>query len=204
MASSERGPKGRQSAYHRWELAALPSPGEVATAKNAEREMAELRSRAEVEGRAAGYAAGIAAAAAERARLTALVQSLSESVGDHEQKLVDEVLDLALVLARQLVGEALSVRREYVLPVVSAALRQLPQSTQRIELRLNPADAELVRSLLAAEPLGTRCQLEEDPSIAPGGCLIDTEQSGVDMTIASRWRRLMASLGRSDDWLEPV
>ena len=118
--------------------------------------------------------------------------------------MVDEVLDLALVIARQLVGEGLSVRREFILPIVSAGLNQLPQSVQRMQLMLNPADMDLVRHFLSSEPASGRCQLIADPTIAPGGCRIETEQCEVDATIPSRWKRLLANLGRSDDWLEPA
>ena len=204
MSTSDPGSRARQSAYQRWELASLAPTANASDPRGPSREQQAQIERAIVEGRAAGYAAGIAAAAAERARLATLLATLSESVGDHEQRLADEVLDLTLVLARQIVGEALAVRREFIQPVVSAALRQLPQSTQRVELKLNPADAALVRSLLESEPLGSRCQVVDDTSIAPGGCRIETEQCDLDVTVPSRWRRLLANLGRSDDWLEPA
>jgi flagellar assembly protein FliH len=191
------------SAYRRWELASLTeAPGPGAAPDPAL--LAAARAAAEHEGREAGYAAGLAAAQAERAQLASLLAKLGSAAGDHEQRLCDEVLDLSLVLARQLVGEALAVRREFILPIVSAALKQLPQSTQRIELVLNPGDVELVRNFLGNGEFANRCQILPDASIAPGGCLVETEQSEIDVTIPSRWRRLLAALGRSDDWLEPV
>ena len=51
-------------------------------------------------------------------------------------------------------------------------------------------------------PLG--CQLIADVGTAPGGCRLETEQCEVDATVPSRWRRLLANLGRSDDWIEPA
>jgi flagellar assembly protein FliH len=205
ISTSEPIPKAKLSAYQRWELASLedgpaaehapgPSDADAAVARDA-----VLR-----EARDAGYAAGIAAAAAERARLDALLATLSAAATDHEQRLVDEVLDLALVLARQIIGEALAVRREFVLPVVSAALRQLPHATQRIELVLNPADAALVQTLLASADEASRTRIVADATIAPGGCRIETEQCEIDITLPMRWRRLLSALGRSDDWLEPA
>ena len=197
-------PRERLSAYHRWELASLAAPAPASAAAPDPKLLAAARAAAEREGREAGYAAGLAAASAERAQMAALLVKLSAAAGDHEQRLVDEVLDLALVLARQLVGEALSVRREFILPIVSAALKQLPQSTQRVELTLNPSDLDLVGKFVATTELGPRCQLRGDPSIAPGGCTVETEQCEVDVTVPSRWRRLLAGLGRSDDWVEPA
>lgn len=191
------------SAYRRWELASLAAPQVDAAADDAAA-LAQARADAQHEGREAGYAAGMAAAGEERARLAALLTTLADAAGDHEQRLCDEVLDLALVIARQLVGEALAVRREFILPIVSAALKQLPQSTQRVEIMLNPSDVQIVRTFLGEGEFANRCQILPDASIAPGGCLVETEQSEIDVTIPSRWRRLLAALGRSDDWLEPV
>ena len=203
-STSEAVDPRRLSAYHRWELASLAPEAPQASAPIDPAALAAARAAAEREGREAGHAAGLAAASAERAALAALLVKLGAAAGDHEQRLVDEVLDLALVLARQLVGEALAVRREFILPVVSAALKQLPQSTQRIELMLNPSDLALVQNFLTTTEFAGRCQLRGDASIAPGGCMIETEQCEIDVTVPSRWRRLLAALGRSDDWLEPV
>jgi flagellar assembly protein FliH len=201
-SSSEVVAQAPLSAWARWELASLVAPPSTATV-DAEA-LASMEAAAQAAGYAAGHAAGLAAAAAERARLCSLLRTFESAASDHEQRLVDEVLDLALVLARQLVGEALAVRREFIVPIVSAALKQLPQSTQRVEIALNPADLDLVQRLVTESGFGTRCRLIGDASIAPGGCQIETEQSEIDVTVPSRWRRLLAALGRSDDWLEPV
>ncbi len=204
MASSDFIPRESLSAWQRWELAALPAGAEPAAANAAAQNAAALRNELELEARAAGYAAGMAAAATDHARLQALLATLGDCAAHHEQQLCDEVLDLALVLARQLVGQALEVRRELVQPVVSAALKQLPQSTQRIELRMHPSDVELVKPLLDSNTLGARCEIVADALIAPGGCQVETEQCAVDATLPTRWRQLLANLGRSDDWLEPL
>ncbi|HEX4883723.1 MAG TPA: flagellar assembly protein FliH [Casimicrobiaceae bacterium] len=207
---SEALPRERMSAWQRWELATLDAPPAVAadpvTAEReaAEREAAQRVLQAQAEGRAQGHAAGRAEAAAETERLRQLLTQLGEAVADREQRLADDVLDLALVFARQMVGQALSVRRELVLPIVAAALSQLPQASRHIEVRLNPADVALVRSVLPDDHAGPHVTLVPDQAVAPGGCLVDTDQAAVDATIPTRWRRLLAGLGRTDDWLEPA
>ena len=205
MPSSDFIARENLSAWQRWELAALPPADDAESAGGTPAQgAAAARALIDAEARAAGYAAGMATAATEHARLSALLATLGDTVVNHEQQMCDEVLDLALVLARQLVGEALSVRRELVRPIVSAALKQLPQSTQRIELRMHPSDVELVTPLLAANALGARCEIIADALIAPGGCQLETEQCAVDATLPTRWRQLLANLGRSDEWLEPL
>ncbi|MEO8977719.1 MAG: flagellar assembly protein FliH [Casimicrobiaceae bacterium] len=204
MASSEFIPRENLSAWQRWELAALPAGADAAAGSAAAGSTESLRAELAAQAHAEGYAAGMATAATEHARLAALLATLGDCAAKHEQQLADEVLDLALVLARQLVGQALSVRRELVQPIVSAALKQLPQSTQRVELRMHPSDVDLVKPLLAAHILGARCEIIADALVAPGGCQVETEQCAVDATLPTRWRELLANLGRSDDWLEPL
>ena len=212
ISSSELVPKAELSAYQRWELASLTEAADIVTEADraagwntaGEREAAAVQEQTKKEGYDAGYAAGIAQAEDARARLAALLASMTDNAGAHRQHLLDEVLDFSILLARQMVGEALAVRRELVLPVVSAALKQLPQMSQSVRLLLNPADLELVRAFLAAEPTPVGCTLLADATIAPGGCRIVTEQCEVDATVQTRWRRVLANLGCSDEWLAPA
>ncbi len=215
ISSSDLVPKEQLSAYQRWELASLQDDAVAAAAAASTERTAEVeaqvqagvdaaRAEAHDEGYAAGYAAGITAAADTQQKLESLLAHLADRADERRQHLLDEVLDLALVLGRQIVGEALAVRREFVLPVVSAALKQLPQANQRIQVLLNPSDVDLVGAFLASEQFPPSIQLVPDVTVAPGGCRVETEQMEVDATVPSRWRRLLANLGRSDDWLEPA
>lgn len=207
---SEPAARARMSAWQRWELASLgegspaPRDPEAAAREAAERALAERLARAEADAAARGHAQGLAGAAADVERLQQVLDRLGERATAHEQRLADEVLDLALVFARQMVGQALEVRRELVLPIVAAALSQLPQASRHIEVRLNPADVALVKSVLPADHAGPHVALVPDAGVAPGGCVVDTDQAAVDASVPTRWRRLLASLGRSDDWLEPA
>jgi flagellar assembly protein FliH len=214
-SSSDFIPKEQLSAYQRWELASLQDDNAVDSTADSEEhsaavqaqvqvELEALRTQAHDEAYAAGYAAGLAGAAEAQQKLEALLTHVADRADEHRQQLLDEVLDLALLVGRQLVGEALAVRRELVLPIVSAALKQLPQASQRVQLLLNPADVELVSTFIASEQLPAAVRLVADVTIAPGGCRLETEQMEVDATVPSRWRRLLANLGRSDDWLEPA
>ena len=216
ISSSDLVPKAELSAYQRWELASLTEASDILTDADraagwnapGERQAAAAAELAQKDGYSTGYAtghaAGIAQAEDARARLAVLLGSITENAGGHVQQLLDEVLDFSLLLARQMVGEALAVRRELVLPVVSAALKELPQMSQSVQLLLNPADLELVRAFLAAEPAPVAPSLLADAAIAPGGCRIVAEQCEVDATVQTRWRRLLANLGCSDEWLAPA
>lgn len=204
-------PKAELSAYQRWELGSLALAGDTPHddgagefATDARREAAVAAEEARNKGHAEGYAAGMAQAQDARVRFETLLASMTENAGEHRQRLLDELLDFALQLARRMVGEALTIRPELVLPVVSAALRELPHANQSAQMLLNPADLELVRGFLAAEPVPVDCTLLADAAIAPGGCRIVTERCEVDATLPTRWRRVLANLGCDDEWLESV
>lgn len=203
-------PRAQQSAWQRWELAALGSDSaahadpEMGARSSAEQLAADAMACAHAEGEARGYTKGMAAAQDRIAQIHRFLATLADHAGKHEQQLADEVLDLALVFARQMVGQALAVKRELVLPIVATALSQLPHATRHIELHLDPADVALVKSVIPADHPGPPIAIVLDPKVGPGGCIVDTEQASVDATVASRWRRLLASLGRGNDWLEPV
>lgn len=201
------------SAWQRWEMASFePSGGrrnaaagrkdEPDPAALLQAQMDAVRTQAQEQGLREGYAAGIAQANAERQRLQQLLATVADHAGAHQQELADEVLDLALVLARQIAGDTLEVRRELLLPIVGEALKQLPQSTQRVNLQLNPADVELVRTFLDGDIAAPQCRLVPDPSIAAGGCRIISDQCAIDATTPTRWQRILGSLGRPEDWLD--
>jgi flagellar assembly protein FliH len=42
----------------------------------------------------------------------------------------------------------------------------------------------------------------EDPQIERGGCRLETPSTEIDATLETRWRRVIASLGRDDPWIE--
>jgi len=204
---SEVVPRSQQSAWQRWELASLGDTAvqaevPVSESERAQREAAEAIARLEAEAQARGYAAGMAAAQQRVAELEALLARLADHAANHEQRLADEVLDVALVFARHIAGQAVAIKRELVLPVVASALAQLPQATRHIEVHLDPADVALVRSVIPADHPGPPIALVADTRVGPGGCIVDTEQASVDATVGSRWRRLLAGLGRTDDWLD--
>lgn len=206
--SSPLAPNKQSVAWQRWEMRALTDAAPAAAAAEAADDLDVLRRRAESEGRRAGhdagheagYRTGLEQAAAERQRLHALLMALAQGICENEQRLADDVLDLALALARRLLGEALTVRRELVVPAVRDALLQLSESVRPARVVLNPADVELVRRFLEETGTGA-CALVPDPAIERGGCRVENAHCSVDATTGSRWQRLVASLGRDHGWI---
>ena len=196
---SEDAPDTR-SAFERWEgLEAAPEA-------NPEAEAQQRMKLAFEDARKQGFEAGIEQGRNEMEQETRRLRQLSESLGSAldslDFRLADEVLSLALDVAKQVIAGELVARPERILDVVKLALRQMAESTREARLLLNPEDAKLVRPILNELLDKSRLRIVEDVRIVRGGCLIETPQGDLDATLQTRWRQVISVLGSNKNWIE--
>ncbi|QAU34364.1 flagellar assembly protein FliH [Janthinobacterium sp. 17J80-10] len=210
-------PKEQQSAFERWEMRSFgdtrpeaqpvpvaPPPPKIGVEEIAAiREEARARGHAEgfAEGRAEGLAQGRAAAAAEMKHLRQVAEQLGEEATRADQAIANDVLELALDLAKAMLKTALTVRPELVAPIVSEAIRYLPSLQQPALLMLNPQDAAVIKAQMHDELEKAGWRIVEDGHIQRGGCRIDTATNQIDAGIDTRWQRLAEALGKQSEWL---
>lgn len=132
-------------------------------------------------------------------RIDSLSGALAERFAELERGAAEQVVTLALEVARHALRATLAVRPEAIVPVVQEALSSLLDDRVRMHLHLNPRDAELVRDELGERLTARNCEIVADPSIEAGGCRIETPRAEIDATVATRWRRTLAALGREAD-----
>jgi len=137
------------------------------------------------------------------AHLATLATQFGAALAEADQLIANDVLDLALQLAKGMLKTALPVRPELILPIVREAIEYLPVLQQPALLMLNPEDAKVVRDGLGEELDKGGWRLIDDPGIERGGCKIDTASNQIDAQTTSRWQRLTAALGKDLDWLAP-
>lgn len=180
--------------------------------------LAELAGRAEAEGyeagydsgRAAGFDAGVAAGRAlvgDRvdAVLNALTVETERALADSRVaagSLGSAVVDAAMALARAVLGRELAVAASPGRDALVRALTEAP-GEGRLVARLHPTDAELLD--LDGVPSGQNLRIEvvADPSIEPGGCLLDTPTGRVDALLSTALARAAEVLGATDDEAMP-
>lgn len=211
-------PKEQQSAFERWEMRSFgdtrpqaqpapvvppPAPKIGVEEIAAIREEARARGHAEgfAEGRAEGLAQGRAAGAAEMQHLRQIAEHLGEEAVRADQTIANDVLALALDLAKAMLKTALTVRPELVSPIVSEAIRYLPSLQQPALLMLHPADAAIIKTQMHDELEKAGWRIVEDGHIQRGGCRIDTATNQIDAGIDTRWQRLAEALGKQSEWL---
>jgi flagellar assembly protein FliH len=106
-------------------------------------------------------------------------------------------------IARQMLQQALKVKPGLLLSVVNEAVSSLPHFSQHAHLILHPSDAELVRGKMGEQLDHTGWKIFEDAQMERGGCRVETAHSQIDASLATRWKRVVSSIGQDSSWLEP-
>ncbi|MBS1156343.1 MAG: hypothetical protein H6R07_2267 [Proteobacteria bacterium] len=160
-------------------------------------EIEAIERQAQEEGYQSGLAAGRLAAELEVNQLRALLTGVSDACRGVEVQLAEDVLDLALVVARQLVREELQVDRAFLLPAIREAIAGLPTVREPARLVLNPEDLTTISALLGSELPSDYWRFIPDSSLPVGSCRIESSVTSIDLTLATRWDNLLRVLGRN-------
>jgi len=200
-------PKDRSGAYQPWKLTALEgNTVKKATgdpqqrAKDEAERVKVIHQRAYRDGYEAGYSKGASMASAEAVRLAELVERAGEEMAALEHGVAEELVRLALTLARTMMRESLKVHPELVQAVVRETVHDVPPFGQGMRLRLNPEDAKLLDLHLKKE-LGAEWMIIEDTSMTRGGCRIESTAGEIDATMEARWHKLCAALAQDHEWI---
>ena len=147
------------------------------------------------EGRQAGYEEGSRAAEVEAKTLHELVTGLGDALSHLDSEVAEELMALAIEIARKVVQHTLAVSPETIVNVIRVALQSLPQG--RSNIILHPEDAALARRRLGELLEQSDALIIEDDRLSRGGCRIETASTEIDGTMETRWRRVLDSLGRN-------
>jgi len=157
-----------------------------------------IHEEARKDGYSAGYEEGTARGRMEAMQFHSLVQGLENSLTVLDREVAEEVLTLAIEVARQMVRNSLEAHPESTAELIREALLQLPQV--HAQIHLHPEDVAMARDYLGEQLTHSGHRLVEDPSISRGGVRIDAAGSQIDATVQTRWRRIMDNLGRNIHW----
>ncbi|MET3106534.1 flagellar assembly protein FliH [Oxalobacteraceae bacterium GrIS 2.11] len=207
--------KGKLSAYQRWEMTSFEEPKPAAAKVSTEAllannkaELDRLKLKAQKEGFAQGFEeghkTGLGTGQLEMQHELATILKLSTQfnlgIQHAEQIVAQEVLDLALDIAKAMLKGALEIDPALIIPVIEQAIASLPSVQQPAQLFLNPKDAELVKQKVGAELGETGWVIVNDLHMNQGDCRIETLKNQIDASLQSRWQQLTDALGRDNSW----
>ncbi len=203
-------PKEQQTAYQRWEMSSFSDgkakPGETAavTPEQLQAVFEKARKEGYAQGMKEGYFAGIDQAKGDleqdKATLVELAAGFSESLEKTDERIAEDVLKLALDIAKAMLKTHLEVDPMAILPVVKEAINYLPSVKKPARIMLHPADAETVRKHMQEELNELGWLLVEDAALERGGCMVETTANQIDASNETRWRRIADALGQQTDW----
>lgn len=204
-------PKENLTAWQRWELGGFEQKQAASGAQQKKAAASGLPTADDIErihrdahkqGYDAGYEEGTARARMEALRLHTLVEQLEAAFGALDREVAEELLGLALEIARQVVRQTIAARPTVILEVVREALAQLPH--QHAAIHLHPEDAALVRAYLGDQLAHLGHRILEDAATARGGLRLEAGGSHLDAGVQTRWRRVLEGMGAPAGWVEPA
>ena len=196
-------PKEQLSAYERWEMNSFDTPGQRGPVSlTTVAQVEKIHQQARDDGYQAGLNEGRQRAGVEVERFAALAAIFASETAELDQQLAQQVLDVALAVARQMLRTALDVKPDLILPLVQEAIRSLPVLGQDRRVCLHPQDAALARDLAGESLKVSGWTIVEDTAMARGGCVVSSSHGEIDATLDARWRRIVGALGRDGGWLD--
>jgi flagellar assembly protein FliH len=190
----------------RWDLPAVA--GKTVQGRRAGRTVSELEDveqRAHKEAFAKGHAAGLAAARAESqqainqlkaqvATMDKMLATIAQPFQDLDSQIEEQLVQLALSIARQLVRRELRIDPSQVIAIIRETVALLPAATRDVRVHLHPEDASVVREKLATPAADRAWTIVEDPVMPRGGCRVTTDTAHIDARLETRIQSIMATI----------
>lgn len=199
MTTSKVQEQDGSSNYQRWELPRVSGPTvSVATANELETIQKQAYNEAFALGKKEGYDQKIQELELQQASLRSIIEVLSEPLKEIDDDVVNQLAELSMVVAKQVVRRELHTEQGEIVGIVREAMTALPASTRKINLHIHPDDSELIRNAFSLgdndDSDELRWKLTEDPMITRGGCKVSSENSRIDATVEARLNRVISTL----------
>ena len=161
---------------------------------------AQAREEGFQSGRADGYEKGYAegqARAAEIAQqnaqaLSTLVESLAKQLGEDHASIQSIIVDLIEALASAVCLRELQTDNSTIAQLVEQALAALPVGEEHVTVQLAEQDLALVQSI--PNLLKPHWQLQTNPQLQAGDCIVQSENCRVDFTRSERLAQIIESV----------
>jgi flagellar assembly protein FliH len=168
-------------------------------------EIEDVERRAYEEAFAQGREAGLAAARVESEkqlkqlksqveRLEATIGSLAQPLQQVNEEVEQQLMTLALTIARQLVRRELKTDPAQVIAIIRETVSLLPAAARDVRVHLHPEDAAVVRERLAAPTADRAWTIVEDPVMTRGGCKVTTDTALIDARVETRLNEVISAM----------
>jgi flagellar assembly protein FliH len=168
-------------------------------------EIEDVERRAYEEAFAKGREAGFAAARTESqpalnllkthvAKLEGVLGTLAQPLQQVNEEVEQQLMTLALTIARQLVRRELKTDPAQVIAIIRETVALLPAAARDVRVHLHPEDAAVVRERLSAPTADRAWTIVEDPVMSRGGCKVTTDTALIDARVETRLNEVISAM----------
>jgi flagellar assembly protein FliH len=129
-------------------------------------------------------------------RFDELARALRSQLQHLEQEAERAAVQLAFVLAEHILGNELQKNPDSVVHLLQRARAALPPESASLRIRLHPDTLEALQRAQSAVALGTEegISVVADPSVEPGGCVIESPWGTVDAQLSQQLQSIREQL----------
>ncbi len=164
----------------------LASPGSLVSAHPSEDDVEARIQAAHQHGYDEGQAAGRRMFSEQlegmQAKLARTIEEISSLKQRYRREAEQDVVSLALAVARRILHRELTVEPEALLGVVKAALDKI-DAREVHQVRVAPADATMVREFFEKMGLPKRIEVLADSSLEPGSAVLESNRGALDASV---------------------
>jgi len=134
------------------------------------------------EGRAAGRELLAGQLEAMQGRLARTIEELASLRQRYRREAEQDVVSLALAVARRILHRELTVSPDALLGLIKAALDKM-EAREVNQVRVAPEDAPMVRDFFDRMGLPRRIEVTSDPGLAPGSAILESTRGWLDASV---------------------
>ncbi len=131
-------------------------------------------------------------------RLEKLINRISEGAEALLPQYEAQMVEVAMSVARQVIGREIELSPEIVMESIRAAMELVVEGCA-VHLHLNPEDIDALEESIREKfvvPGRQGLDIIHDPRIDRGGCLIETEYGLIDATTKAKWQAVSDTVKR--------
>ncbi len=145
------------------------------------------------QGRQQGFDEGMQRSTEVLAKLESAMAKLQAPLALLDTEVEMELVKFSMMLAQSVVMAELKTHPEHVLTALRQGVDALPIKQQQVSIRVHPEDARRVGEAYSHSQLEKQgWEIESDPTLSEGDCLVQTQRSQVDLRLSERLAKVLA------------
>jgi flagellar assembly protein FliH len=161
---------------------AEPAPGPGSRTPEIEQHLTAARQKGFEEGQAASRKTHAGQVETMQMKLARSIEEITGSRARYRREAEQDVVALALAVARRILHRELTVAPEALLGLVKAALDKM-EAREVHQVRVSRQDAGMVRQFFEQMGLPHRVEVLGDPNLLPGGVLLESSRGLLDASV---------------------